>query len=64
MTEFGGKPVVYYDWNKGMDVHKDGIMICIQNEYVQIKDVEFYDPIRGFIQTKTTMYFPNELKKD
>lgn len=59
---FGGLPVIYYDWDKGLDSNPDGVLIYLNGEYTLVKDVEFYDNLRGFIQTKTHFYMPETLK--
>lgn len=58
--------VVHYDWDKGMQVNNKfntplTIDIVIDGETQNIKDVRFYDTVRGFIQTDTTFYMPKEL---
>jgi hypothetical protein len=46
-----------------MDVHSEGILVYLDNQYVQIRDVQFYDPLNGFIETKEgDMYAPLEQK--
>jgi hypothetical protein len=61
---FGGLPVIYYDWNKGMDSNKEGITIWLGGEYVLLKNVQFYDNIRGFIQTESAFFMPDHLMKN
>lgn len=52
--------IIGYDAEEGITVHGKKLIIYVNGEEREIV-AQFYDPVKGFIQTATVFYIPKEL---
>jgi hypothetical protein len=54
--------IIEYDGDKGLVADGRDLTIIMDGVKTIVEDVEFYDPIRGVIQTKHTLFVPKGFK--